>query len=52
MTIHAEGMGGMVLSDQVKNLHWNARKATPKSKASADELNEVQAKISTLLNIS
>ena len=50
--IHAEGVGGAVLSDQVKNLDWKARKATPKGKASADELDEVRAKIAALLGMS
>ena len=33
--IHAEGVSGAVLSDQVKNLDWRVRKATPKGKASS-----------------
>lgn len=49
--IHADGANGAVLSDQVKNLDWRARKATPKGKASAAELDEVRAKISALLGI-
>ena len=49
--IHAEGVGGAVLSDQVKNLDWRARKATPKGKATADELADVLAKISSLLGL-
>jgi len=49
VVIHAEGISGAVLSDQVKNLDWRARKATPKGKASAEELDEVRAKIATLL---
>jgi mRNA-degrading endonuclease toxin of MazEF toxin-antitoxin module len=40
---------GAVLSDQVKNLDWRTRKATPKGKASAEELDEVRAKIAALL---
>jgi mRNA interferase MazF len=47
--IHAKDIGGEVLSDQVKNLDWRARKATPKGKASAEELDEVRAKIAALL---
>jgi mRNA-degrading endonuclease toxin of MazEF toxin-antitoxin module len=35
----------------VKNLDWRARKATPKGKASAEELDEVRAKISSLLGL-
>ena len=50
--IHAEGVSGAVLSDQVKNLDWRARKATPKGKASAEELDEVRAKISSLFGLS
>ena len=50
--IRAEGGNGAVLSDQVKNLDWRARKATPKGKASAEELDEVRAKISSLLGLS
>lgn len=49
--IHADGANGAVLSDQVKNLDWRARNATPKGKASVDELDEVRAKISALLGI-
>lgn len=50
--IRAEGGSGAVLSDQVKNLDWRACKATPKGKASAEELDEVRAKISSLLGLS
>ena len=49
--IHAQGTSGAVLSDQVKNLDWRACKATPKGKASTDELVEVRAKIAALLGI-
>jgi mRNA interferase MazF len=49
--IRAEGIGGAVLSDQVKNLDWRARKAMPKGKASVEELDEVRAKIAPLLGI-
>jgi mRNA interferase MazF len=49
--IHAKDASGVVLSDQVKNLDWRARKATPKGKASVEELDEVRAKIATLLGI-
>lgn len=51
VVIHAEGVSSAVLSDQVKNLDWRARKATPKSRASAGELDEVRAKIASLLGI-
>ena len=50
--IRAEGGSGAALSDQVKNLDWRARKATPKGKASAEELDEVRAKISSLFGLS
>jgi mRNA interferase MazF len=51
VVIHAEGANSAVLSDQVKNLDWRARKATPKGRASAGELDEVRAKIAALLGI-
>ena len=47
--IQAKGVSGAVLSDQVKNLDWKARKVTPKGKASIEELDEVRAKIAALL---
>ena len=50
--IQMQGARGAVLSDQVKNLDWRARKATPKGKASSEELDEVRAKITALLGIS
>jgi mRNA interferase MazF len=49
--IHEKSVNSAVLSDQVKNLDWKARKATPKGKASAEELDEVRAKISALLGV-
>lgn len=49
--IRAAGISGAVLSDQVKNLDWRARKAMPKGKASVEELDEVRAKIAPLLGI-
>src|SRR5512135_478634 len=49
--IHAEGVSGAVLSDQVKNLDWKARKATPKGKATIEELEEVRGKIAALLGL-
>jgi len=51
VVIHAEGISGAVLSDQVKNLDWRARKATPKGKATIEELDEVRAKIAALLEL-
>lgn len=47
--INAKDASGAVLSDQVKNLDWRARKAMPKGKASVEELAEVRAKIAALL---
>jgi len=49
--IHAKDVRGAVLSDQVKNLDWRARKATPKGKASAEEMDEVRGKIRALIGI-
>lgn len=49
--IQTEGVNSAALSDQVKNLDWKARKATAKGKASAEELDEVRAKISSLLRL-
>lgn len=51
VVIHTQGGNSAVLSDQVKNLDWKARKATPKGKISTDELDEVRAKIAALLGI-
>jgi mRNA interferase MazF len=50
--VHSQDVSGAVLSDQVKNLDWRARKATYKGKASSDELEEVRGKIAALLGIS
>ncbi|MDX8378695.1 MAG: endoribonuclease MazF [Gallionella sp.] len=49
--IHADDVSSAVLSDQIKNLDWRARKATPKGRVSSHELNEVRAKISALLRM-
>ena len=49
--VHVAGISGAVLSDQVKNLDWRARKATPKGKVGAEELDEVRSKIQSLLGI-
>lgn len=51
VVVHTKGISGAVLSDQVKNLDWRARKATAKGKATAEELDEVRAKISALLGV-
>jgi mRNA interferase MazF len=49
--IQAQGVSSAVLSDQVKNLDWKACKATPKGKVTAEELDEVRAKISALMGL-
>ena len=49
--VRTKEAGGAVLSDQVKSLDWRARKAIPKGKISAGELDEVRGKISALLNL-
>jgi len=49
--INAKDASGAVLADQVKNLDWKARKAAPKGKASAEELDEVRAKIAVLIGL-
>lgn len=51
VVIHATEASGAVLSDQVKSLDWRARKATPKGKVSAEELDEVRGKIRSLLGM-
>jgi mRNA interferase MazF len=51
VVIYTQGGKSAVLSDQVKNLDWKAHKAIPKGKISADEFNEVRAKIAALLGI-
>jgi mRNA interferase MazF len=49
--IYTQDGSSAALSDQVKNLDWKARKATPKGKVSVDELDEVRAKIAALLGM-
>ena len=51
VVIHEKGVNSAVLSDQIKNLDWKARKAKPKGKVSAEELDEVRAKISALMGL-
>jgi mRNA interferase MazF len=46
-----DALNGAVLSDQVKNLDWRARKAKLKGRASDEVLLEVRAKIAALLGI-
>lgn len=41
--------GSAVLSDQVKNLDWRARRATRKGKVSDAELRQVRAKLRALI---
>jgi mRNA interferase MazF len=50
--IHAAGVSGAVLSDQVRNFDWRERKAMPEGRATFEEMNEVLAKISSLLGVS
>lgn len=51
VVIHTGSIGSAVLSDQIKSLDWRARKASPKGKISAEELDEVRGKIAALLNL-
>jgi len=41
---------GAILSDQVKSMDWKAREAEKKGKVSKDTLQEVLAKLNTLLD--
>jgi mRNA interferase MazF len=45
----ASPSGGAVLSDQVKNLDWRARRASRKGKVSDLELRQVRAKLRALI---
>jgi mRNA interferase MazF len=49
--IQIEDQDGVVLSDQVKSLDWRVRKAKKKGAVSALVMQEVRAKIKTLLTI-
>jgi len=40
---------GVVLADQVRNLDWRARNATPQGRVPPDVIEEVIARLSTLL---
>ena len=42
---------GVVLADQVRNLDWRARNATPQGRVPPDVIEEVIAKLSTLLTL-
>jgi mRNA interferase MazF len=45
----ASQSGSAVLSDQVKNLDWRARRATRKGKVTDTELRQVRAKLRALI---
>ena len=47
----ADGVDGVVLSDQVKSLDWKQRRARKKGRVEASVLHEVRAKIKALLQI-
>jgi mRNA interferase MazF len=42
---------GAILSDQIKSLDWQARKAKYKGKISVDQMQEVKGKVKALLEI-
>ena len=44
-------VSGAILSDQIKNLDWRARKARHKGRVSDDELTETLARIKALLGL-
>lgn len=44
-----KGIMGVVLADQVKSLDWRVRNAKYKGRAAQNELNEVRAKVVTLI---
>jgi len=45
-----DGIHGVVLADQVKSLDWKARDAKKKSEVSPNVINDVLAKVLTLLS--
>ena len=45
----ASSRSGVALSDHVKSIDWRARKARPKGKASASELEAVRARVRVLV---
>lgn len=49
--IAADGVEGVVLSDQVKSLDWKYRRARKKGRVEAAVMTEVRARIKTLLQI-
>ncbi|WP_396189611.1 endoribonuclease MazF [Flavobacterium sp.] len=46
-----DGVRTAILADQIKSLDWRGRKGKFKSKISAQDLNEVKAKLKPLLQI-
>lgn len=51
VVIEVHGVPNVVLSDQVKSLDWNARRAQKKAVVSRDVMGQVRAKIKALLVI-
>ena len=49
VAIASDGISGAVLSDQVKSLDWQARRASLAGQADADTMSEVRARIRALL---
>ncbi|MBI9102625.1 MAG: endoribonuclease MazF [Spirochaetales bacterium] len=49
VTVNAQQIKGVVLSDQVKNLDWKQRKASFIEKASSEMLEQVQEKLLLLI---
>jgi len=49
--VAADGVDGVVLSDQVKSLDWKHRRARKKGRVEAAVMVEVRAKIKALLQI-
>lgn len=43
------GSSGVALADQVKSVDWRARKATPKGRANAAELEAIRARVRALV---
>jgi mRNA interferase MazF len=44
-------VAGVVLADQVKCLDWRSREASPAGRATRDVIDEVRAKLATLIGI-
>jgi len=49
VAVNVKGIKGVILSDQIKSLDWQARKAKWVARVSEDILAEVMAKLHTLL---